>query len=985
MLKTSASALAIAIVSATGSGTVYAQTQANETTGEETVIEEIVVTGSRLARSARSASVPIAAVTEQNYKLAGALNAEDLLNTMPQFVPATTAASNSLASATGTGAATLDLRGLGATRNLVLVNGRRFVFFDGSQVTNINAIPTALIERTEVVTGGSSAVYGSDAIAGVVNFILRDDFEGIEARAQGNLNSRGDGFTNDITLTAGGNFADGRGNAVISVNYFKRDPILTDERSFSDGVLGDVTIPGQAQRELGVGGSSFVPNGRFSGLPFTDAALAARPGLAEALAAANLSGLGADGFIPGNQGQSVRPFARPDDLFDYSADNFLQVPQERWSINSMAHYDLNDHATGYLEGHFSNNRTTVGFASSFINASMPFEVDNPFLSPELRNVLSIVDSFEAGAAANDGLVALNPNRRLSEVGPRRNEDNRDAWRVVVGLRGDLPDLGDSVLKNIDYDLYYSFARTENTQTQIGNVSLSAFREGVLSGSGGPDGAPIVNPFGPNINQAGIDFIAVDSVNIDVTELQVASANLTADLFELPAGVVRTSFGAEWRSSSVNFNPDRLLEIGDVAGFNPITATAGSIEVWELFAEARIPILRDAPLIESLDLNSAVRYSDYDLDNVGAVWTYLGGVDWRVNGQIAFGGQFQRAIRAPNVGEAFGGQRQFPVNATDPCATAAAATDAALRDLCIASGVPANLVGNAAVRPNPEIPGLFGGNPDLEEERSDTITFGAILTPDFAPGLRISLDYFDIEVKDAISPFAGGVNNILDLCFNQIRDINSPACQAIARNPENGIIQSPFLVNAANANIGRLETSGVDLQVTYSLAANWGLFGHDSSFDVSLNGTWTDSFKQTPIADLPDNVDDCLGLFGPTCGEPKAEFRTTSRVTWTSGKIGLSARHRWIDGTGLDVVNLPLRRGEAAPAVLPAVTRFGSEHYLDLSFTYDLSERINLWGGANNVLDNGPPLLGANQRRANTFPDTFDAFGTQFFLGASVAF
>ena len=987
MLSSRTSALAIAAVLMTGpafaqdsdAGNGAAQAVAPE------LLEEVIVTGSRLARSPRAASVPIAAVTAENFKLAGALNAEDLLNTMPQFVPATTAASNSLASATGTGAATLDLRGLGSTRNLVLVNGRRFVFFDSTQVTNINAIPSALIERTEVVTGGASAVYGSDAIAGVVNFILRDDFEGLEARAQGNLNSRGDGFAGDVTVTAGGNFANDRGNAVISVNYFNRDPIDVSAREFSTSVIGDVAVPGEAQRILGVGGSSFVPNGRFAGIPFSADALAARPGLADALAAAGLSGLGGDGFIPGDDGMSVSPFARPDDLFNYAQDNFLQVPQERWSINAMAHYDLTENVTGYMEGHFSNNQTEVRFASSFINATMPFEVNNPFLSPEMQNVLSIVDSFETGAAGNDGLVNLNPNRRMIEAGPRRNIDNRDAWRVVVGLRGDLPDMSDSFMRNVAFDVYYSFARTENTQTQIGNISLSAFREGVLSGSGGPNGAPLVNPFGPNISQAALDVIAVDSVNVDVTQLQVAAASMTADAFELPAGMVRTSFGAEWRSSSVNFNPDRLLEIGDVAGFNPITATNGSIEVWELFAEVRVPIVTDAAFAESLELNGAVRFSDYDLDNVGSVLTYLGGVDWRVNSQFAFGGQFQRAIRAPNVGEAFGGQRQFPVNATDPCALATAATNTTIRDLCIASGVPAGLVGDPSVRPNPEIPGLFGGNPDLQEETSDTITFGAILTPDFAPRLRISLDYFDITVKDAIAPFAGGVNNILDLCFVQIQDINSPACQAVGRNPANGVIQSPFLVNAANANIGRIKTSGLDLQVNYSLDADWGLFGNSSVFDFSVNGTWVNTFKQTPIADLPERVDDCLGLFGPTCGEPKAELRTTSRVTWNTGKLSLSARHRWIDGTQLDRVQLPIRRGDAPPAAIPAVTSFSSEHYVDLSFTYEMSEMVSMWGGINNVFDNGPPILGANQRRANTFPDTFDAFGTQFFLGTSFSF
>ena len=400
----------------------------------------IMVTGSRIGRERQSASVPIVSVQAQDLQLAGTINSEDLLNTLPQFVPATTSASNSLASATGTGAATLDLRGLGASRNLVLVNGRRYVFFDATQVTNINAIPAALIERVEVVTGGASAVYGSDAIAGVVNYILRDDFEGVEARGQYNLDSRGDGGIVDVTLTAGTNFGGDRGNITVSANYADRKAIGTEDRAFSSQVLTDVTVNGV--RQLGPGGSSFVPNGRFTGLPTSATAIGAIPGLAAAYAAAGLTGIGANGFIPDDSGLNVRPYVGPNaaganDAFDFLVDNFLRFPQERWGLTTIGHYDLNDNVTAFFEGAFTNNKTTLGFASSFVSATLPVEVSNPFLGAPLQNVLQLIDQNETGAAANDGLVNLGFNRRLSEVGPRRNFDDRDAWRVLVGLRGDI--------------------------------------------------------------------------------------------------------------------------------------------------------------------------------------------------------------------------------------------------------------------------------------------------------------------------------------------------------------------------------------------------------------------------------------------------------------------------------------------------------------------------------------------------------------------
>lgn len=980
-MKAGKNPLALAIAAALLTSPVAAQNPDEAPTDKAAQLDQVVVTGSRLARSERSTAVPVQALELDKVALSGATNIEQVLNTLPQFVAGTTSASNSLASATGTGAATLDLRGLGAARNLVLVNGRRFVFFDATQVTNVNAIPAALVERVEVVTGGASAVYGSDAVAGVVNFILKDNFEGLNIQTQVNQDSRGDGTTVDFTLTGGVDLNDGRGNAVFSLNYLDRGGIGTEDRGFSSLTLQNGTVDGQPA--LVPGGSSFVPFGRFTGIPFTPAAIAARPGLVDALAAAGLGGIGANGFIPDASGQNVRPYNPATDFFDYSVDNFLRVPQERWAITAMADYDLTDYVNAYTEATFTNNKTTVGFASSFINASLPVEVNNPFIGDALRNVLTILDQTETGAGANNGLVNLGFARRLSEVGPRRNEDDRDAWRALFGVRGELDDISDSFGRNLAFDTYVSFARSENVQDQFGNVSLTAFRQGILSGSGA-GGAPIVNPFGPNISPEGVDFISVLSTNNDVTELQVASATLTGTLFDAPAGAVDALIGFEWRSSSVDFDPDPLLAAGDIAGFNPITATKGEIDVWEIFAEAQIPLITGVTGIENLTARLAGRYSDYDLDQVGGVWTYFTGLDWQVNDSIAFGGQFQRAIRAPNVGEAFGGQRTFPIQATDPCAGAAAATNPTLRDLCIASGVPANLVGNPAVQPNQQIPGVFGGNPDLDAETSDTITFSAVITPVAVPGLRISVDYFDIEVEDAIAPLAGGVGSILSLCFNQLQDINSVACRAVSRNPATGAIDTPFVVTALNENIGKLETSGIDFQLNYDFEAGFGLFDSASQFNLNFVGTWLDEFTLTPLADLPENKNFCVGAFGSgTCGEPKPEFKTVTRLSWQTGPLSLGIRHRWLDSVDLDVIVLPARRGQTGPSPdsVP-VSSFDAEQYVDLTFSYQVNPKILVWGGINNVFDNDPPLLGANQRRANTFPDTYDPFGTEFFLGAS---
>lgn len=938
--------------------------------------DDIVVTGTRIARTRDSASVPIVTVPAEALQLAGATNSEDLLNSLPQFVPATTSGSNSLASATGTGAATLDLRGLGASRNLVLVNGRRFVFFDATQVTDINSIPSALVERVEVVTGGASAVYGSDAIAGVVNYILRDDFEGLEARAQYNIDSRGNGGTADLTLTAGVNFGEGRGNVTISANYFNRQAIGTEDRAFSRNVLADVTVGGQ--RVLGPGGSSFVPNGRFAGLPSTTATIAAVPGLAAAYAAAGLTGIGVNGFIPDNSGLNVRPYSPATDAYNFLENNFLRIPQERLGFTALAHYDISDSLRMFFEGAFTNNKTTVGFASSFVSTSLPVEVNNPYIGTGLRNVLRLIDQNQSGAAANDGLVNLGFNRRLREVGPRLNFDDRDAWRVMGGLRGDFAG-GEKVFSDVKWEAYYSYAKSKNTQLQVGNVSLSKFRQGILSGPGGV--APIVNPFGPNISQTGLDFIEVESTNVDVTDLHVASANISGKVFDLPAGPLGFSAGGEYRSSSVDFRPDPLLAAGDIAGFNPITATNGKIGVWELYGEVRVPLLADVAFAKDLSVNAAARYSNYDLAQVGGVWTYQAGLDWQLSSGLALGGQYQRAIRAPNVGEAFGGNRTFPVAATDPCALSAAVANSVVRNLCISTGVPSALVGNAAIQPNAQIPGVLGGNPNLNEEKSDTYTAGLILTPGFAPNFRMTVDYYNIKLTGAISPLAGGVNSILDLCYNQIQNAESVACQAVRRNPATGIIDTDFPVTALNENIGRIETSGIDVQINYRLET-----GNAGRFDLSVAGNWVNEFTVTPVQDLPGNKNICLGLFGPTCGEPKFEFKGTSRLTWTTGPLSFSARYRWVDAVTLEDLALASRRGGTSPAASTvAVPRIAAQSYVDLSFIVDVNDRFDLWGGVNNILDNNPPLLGTRQERNNTWPDTYDAIGTEFFIGVSAKF
>ncbi|MCW3837721.1 TonB-dependent receptor plug domain-containing protein [Sphingomonas canadensis] len=979
----------------------------------------IVVTGSRIARDGFDASTPVAVVTSEEVQLTGTTNVEALLQDEPQFVPSTNGGASGNTVPGGT--ADVNLRGFGATRNLVLVNGRRFAIYGPEQVTDINTIPAALIERTEVVTGGSSAVYGSDAITGVVNFVMKSDFEGVEARGQFNIDSATwtKGYSLDVTV--GGNFADGRGNTVVSANYLKRGGITRGERgdwafdSLSDGCIkpgtGGPDRAGQvfgsqsgaactaAGGELGfiTGGSGDIPNGRFSGIPLPGSAQS-NAGLNAAYAAAGLGAMGSFGFTFNDAGATARPALDPADRFNLGPDNYLILPQERWMINSFSHYDFSDAITGYLELHYSNNRVDAQLAPSNVGVNTLFDVNNPYLSASMQEVLRQLDMRETGTTtiaagsasytttANDGRAFLTAGKRYNEVGPRRADMRRNVYRAAIGFRGDLGDAGEGFLTDLKYDVYYSYARTEETTLLQNAISRSRLQASLLRQGGA---APVCNIFGQNISDACANAIRISATNSTQAELQVLAGNFSGNLFSLPAGPVGFSLGGEWRKSKAVFNPDSFLSSGDVAGFNPGLPTSGQVSAKEIYGEVRVPVLADTPFFHALTLNGAFRYSDYSLGGIGGVWTYLGGAEWSPTPDVTFRGQFQHAIRAPNVGELFGGSQRIVGPATDPCGPfqPAAQQTTAVRNVCVANGVPNALVWTAGVQPNTIIPYDAGGNPNVGAERSDTWTLGAVFTPGFIPRLRASVDYFNIRLDGAVSQLGGGLANTLNLCFNVIQDNSSEFCQAIRRDPNTGAINDPYVAQIRNANTGALETSGIDFAVRYSMPLGFGLFAEESKLNLSTSWTYTDEFTITPVQAFPNIKNYCIGSFGSTCGEPLPKWRGNTRVTWDTGDLTLSLRHRYIGKVTNDRYVLPLRAGSASVPALNTLVYpvLPAQHYFDLSFTYDAMDKLQFFGGVNNLFANEPPLVGSPQIRANTYPATYDVLRQEFFIGAVLKF
>ena len=538
--------------------------------------------------------------------------------------------------------------------------------------------------------------------------------------------------------------------------------------------------------------------------------------------------------------------------------------------------------------------------------------------------------------------------------------------MLVGMKG-------AITESFNYDAYYSYARTRNANIQAGNISRSAFQAG-LNGS-----ADAINIFGPGtLTPAMVDQISILAQNGNISVLQVANASVSGGLFNLGlgGGDVSIAAGGEYRKLAAEFIPDTALSSGDVIGFNAGNPTKGDYSVKEAFGELLIPVAARISGIYNLELNAAGRYSDYSLANVGGVWTYAGGVTYSPIRDITFRGQYQHAVRAPNVSELFsGGAVDFP-QAGDPCAAATAASNATIRGLCIATGVPAASVGTPGLQINPQIQVQTGGNADLQEEVSDSYTAGIVLRPSFLPGLSMTADYFNIEVENTVSTLGGGLVNSLDLCYNRLQDINSIYCQAfVGTRNALGQFDGTILPLIGNANVSTLKAEGVDVQVDYQTRFPLSMMGRDNSRLIFFFlGTYTRKNDLTPVAEQPDIVTRCAGTFGLTCGNPTPKYKWTSRVSWIDGGLTTSVRWRHLSA---------VRDDNDARTFF--VERIPAYNLVDLSFSFNITDQYNLSIGVNNLFDKNPMVLGSNQQQANTFPGTYDVLGRDFFVSTRFKF
>ena len=967
---------------------------------EPTSQGDIVVTGTLIKNPALIASAPVQVLGQEEVQLRQTNTAEEILRDLPGAVADVGSAVNN-----GNGGASfVNLRGLGSQRNLVLLDGNRIVPAGLSGQVDLNNIPLALVQRTEVLTGGASTTYGADAIAGVVNFITRSDFSGVEASVSKQLTGQGDGNYYRADITIGANFDDGRGNAVFSVGYQHSDPVYQGDRKF-----GQYLIDSFSGTE---GGSGTTVPARFN-------------------------------FGTGNK--QINPttglFGPVTKFFNFNPYNVYQVPFERFNIYGAGHYDVTDDITVYTRGLFSKNTVQTiiapsgAFGTSTGNGD-PFIVpyDNPYLPVGAREQICAANGIAASPTCGTGQTfTTTVGRRAVESGPRLDQFVTQIFDYRAGIRG-------NITSNLHFDVNGSYGESTNTHNISQYVLLSRFQDALLANNpntclSGNAGCIPINAFGDagslggTVNPTGaLNYLSATSTASIKTTLGQVRGVISGDFgFHSPFATDSINFavGGEYRKYTASQTADQLANNGDLGGNNgPINVFAGSYDVTEGFGEILAPLVQDAKFFKSLQIEAGIRYSHYHIfapsqtanlttdqalqlaqfpaitssqDSAFDATTYKGGLTWEPVDGLKFRGVYQHAVRAPNINELF----QPPTTTLttvatgqDPCAGTKPVGNANLTAVCLAQGAPANQIGLIEKAPSANQGSATQyGNLQLRPEKSNSFTLGVVLQPrHLVPGLSVTVDYYNIKINKAIS--TPTVGDLLAACFNNLSaaSATSAACQSIRRNPNDGTFDGGAGFPLVRQNIGRYLTDGIDLGISYRRDLGFAILS--SSFE----GNWTHRaiFKASALS----NSRECVGFYGPNCGlnggsiQPK--FYWNQRTTLTYHNVDLSLLWRHINRVraepglnayvgALDIPDSPFLNGREVN-----FNRIHAFNYFDLSGRVSVGEHFEFTLTVQNLLDKQPPLVGGSIgstlfNSGNTYPSTYDTLGRRFALGAKVKF
>jgi outer membrane receptor protein involved in Fe transport len=938
---------------------VYAQTQSDGDT--VAALEEITVTGSRIRRDTFNYSTPVTVIDSGEISATGTTNLGDLLQTLPQSV-STYNNANTAFSTTFSGLNLTDLRYLGTSRTLVLVNGRRMVSGTppgGGYGVDLNSIPTGMIERIEVLTGGASAIYGSDAIAGVVNIITKTDFEGLDVDLQFGAATLGDKQKSDATITGGSRFGDG-GFVVVSVGWSDDEELRSRDRSFSAVDLDALDRDGDGFGEgIGYLGSSYPPQGRINNLNAGDG-------------------------TPFRSGIDDRPNSDRFNRADYRT--IFNPVRRRFATANMT-YPLSDRVTAFTEMNWAHVQTDSEIEPFALNINDDifqysrggtggFDVaSNLLMSPELKAALLAGGFTNTSQAGTNGWV-----RRLVEFGPRASLIDRSTARYVAGLDVELTD-------NWDMNAYYTYGRTEQNQQETGQINteraLSALTvelapDGVTVQCADPiariQGCVPLNVFGENMISAAAVRYAQAPQNLKATvEQEVFSISATGDLgWELPGGGVGAAFGFEYRQERGAEINGGFAQTG-VGGGNATAPTNGSFNVQEFFAEISFPVL------DRLTLDAAVRQGNYS--TVGAQTTWKAGFDAPIVDSFRLRGTYSQSVRAPNVADLFAGAGETFANITDPCDGITNATTGQIADNCRSFQVIQDRIdaqGSFTLTQNERqgTGGFTGGNPAVLEETADAFTFGFIWQPTFVEDLALAVDYYDIAIDDGIATTSR--TTVLERCYDVPTAQFDPTCGVSPSGQPGGKARrdlrpgAGFLtgVDSGTSNENRFETAGIDLEASWGKEIGPGRFGAAVLYSHLLD--WKE------IGIVSGDVDDDAGeILTP-------DNRATLRFSYDWGNWQAFWRARvWGAAKDSNTAALTDENSDLfGNPLAPSLNEVDTYILHDFSIGYS-DGPWSVKAGLNNAFDKKPPFLGQSSQYGvtgvNTAPEAYDTVGAAWYV------
>lgn len=969
--------LAIAFGAASATAFTTSVTAAEE--DEVAKVERIEVTGSRLRSTDLQGFSPVQVIDGADIDTAAIANIQDLLLKNPAFGTPGISRTNSNFSTASAGAATVDLRNLGTARTLVLVNGRRFVAgVPGSSAVDLNSIPTQFIERVEIMTGGASSVYGSDAVAGVVNIIYKKGFEGLEVDVQYGESSEGDGAERQYQLTMGANSADGKGNIMVHAAYTDQGAVFSKDRARSAVDIISLGAASTGKPEdmftpISPFYSGYAPNGRYFA--------------------------GNSSFTFDANG-NARPWAGNDvDGYNRNGARTIAIPTERYLLASKGTYEFAPNWTAFVEGTYASTQTATQlepfpFDTEALypntGGQMPIEfasfVEDPnnpgsFNRVVTRNPL-IPDAIYNAAIDEDGdgLRDIFFTRRLSDVANRGNIADRDTFRIVAGVDGEVVD-------GVYFDAYYGYGQSKESQVSSGQVNVLNFRsalEVVPDGNGGvmcrdatarAQGCVPANVYGINsLSPEAVQYIAAPGMLSTFTSQKIAGFNISGEVFELPAGYIGLAGGAEYREEYSRSEFDPLQQAGLNAG-NAIPRTEGKFDVTEFYSEVNVPLLSGVTFADQLNLRGAVRFSDYS--TIGSTTSWNLALDWAPIPEARFRLIRAQSTRAPNINELYSPPSQtFPTGLTDPCLNVTATSVGAKDDACRAApGVLANIQANGAFTLNQsDIQGVSGynrGNQELTEEVGRSWTAGVTVSPGgILSNFDFSIDYFDIEISDAI--VSTPRQFILDQCYGG----DTSFCNFVTRRPNaQGANSAGSLeyIDSAVTNSGGLASEGVDLVVSYS--QNLEDIGWAGRFNARL--AYTRMLDGYVIA-LPGAA---KNPFVDEIGAP--ENKAYLALGYSIGDFSLAWNMTYIGAASLD------DRFLAGYGLAPGSVGVGSYTYHDMSASYQLTDSIQIHAGLKNAFDKEPaPIISGlpgNSTGTETDASVYDPIGRFMYAGIRMKF